>query len=57
MLQNPANIKDTLYNIISDMENNVGNYAKNQDKDFTRNRKLRFDTCRIYVLHLWWKYK
>ena len=52
MLQDPANIKDTLYNIISDMENNVGNYAKNPDKDFTRNRKLGFKTLIEFMLSI-----
>lgn len=52
MLQDPANIKDTLYNIISDMENNVGNYAKNPEKDFTRNRKLGFKTLVEFMLSI-----
>ena len=51
-LQHNQNIKDILYNIIADMSANKDKYVRNPDKDFTRDRKLPFDTVLKTVLSM-----
>jgi hypothetical protein len=52
MLKTQEYIKDILDSIISDMSDNVSNYAKNPDKDFTRDRKLPFDKMVKIILSM-----
>ena len=48
MNEHPNAVKDRLAALISEMSESPWLYAKNPEKDFTRNRKLPFDT----VVHL-----
>lgn len=52
MLKTQEHIKDILDGIISDMSSNVSNYAKNPDKDFTRDRKLPFEKVVKIILSM-----
>lgn len=52
MLKTHEIVKDILDGIISDMNDNVSDYAKNPDKDFTRDRKLPFDKMVKIILSM-----
>ena len=52
MLKTQEHIKDILDGIISDMNDNVSNYAKNPDKNFTRDRKLPFEKVVKIILSM-----
>ena len=45
-------IRDKLNTVISDMSEHTELYAKNPEKDFTRNRKLNFETLTKFILSM-----
>ena len=45
-------IRDKLNTVISDMAEHTELYAKNPEKDFTRNRKLNFETLVKFILSM-----
>lgn len=44
MNEHPNAVKETLFSLIANMSKYPASYVKNPDKDFTRNRKLPFET-------------
>jgi hypothetical protein len=48
----PNSLKGTLISIIRNMANSMASYVKNPNTDFTRNRKLSFETVMMLIIHM-----